>query len=96
MMGLFGKGKAEGNSNAIWLYVRCDRCGEKIRIRADKRYDLNVDEQGRGSYVLHKEILGSRCPQLIYATVTLDAGYRVVGQEITGGQFITREEYEAS
>ena len=27
---------------AYWLYVQCDRCGEKISTRVDMRNDLSV------------------------------------------------------
>jgi len=78
----------------LWLYVRCDRCGEKIRVRIDRRYDVNPDYE-KGGYILRKEILGYRCPQLIYATLHFDRNFNVTSRDITGGQFITREEFEA-
>ncbi len=76
----------------IYLYVKCNRCGAPIRVRADKRHDLQRDFD-EGGYVLRKEIMDGTCFSLIHATVRLDPAYRIVDQEIEGGEFITQEEY---
>ena len=99
---LFGRreGREEGDPNALFLYVRCGKCGEKIRVRVDKRHDLMPDyDRGPGDfpegYVLLRDIIGSKCFQMIRAELSLDRDYHIISQSITGGQFITREEYEA-
>ena len=80
--------------DGIFLYVKCDRCGSPIRVRADKRHDLQRDYD-TGEYVLQKEVMDGSCFALIHTTTRFDAGYRILGQEIRGGEFITWDEYKA-
>ena len=99
---IFGRpaGREEHDPNAIFLYVRCGKCGERIRLRVDKRHDLMPD-YGRGAgdfpegYILRRDIIGSNCFQMMQAELYLDRNYNISSQSITGGEFITREEYEA-
>ncbi|MBM4464671.1 MAG: hypothetical protein FJ014_03740 [Chloroflexi bacterium] len=90
------KGAEEGD--ALWVYVRCHRCGERIKTRVDLSYDLtpNYDDEGRvTSYFSRKVLIGSRgCFAPIEVKLTFDAQRRVSSREINGGQFISREEYE--
>jgi DNA-directed RNA polymerase subunit RPC12/RpoP len=37
---LFGGGEPR-DRDALWLYVRCDRCGHKMKIRVDRHYPVN-------------------------------------------------------
>ena len=83
----------------LGIYVRCDKCGEAIGTRIHLRHDLSPvygeGEQG-GVYFVRKTLVGSkRCFQPIEVELTFDANRKVVAREITGGQFITEEEYEA-
>jgi hypothetical protein len=96
---LFGGGGSAGDPNAYWVYVQCAKCGEALKVRVDRRYDLmqEFEDQDRVSgYSLHKDIIGSnRCFQPIQVTQRLDAGHKVKSQEITNGHFLTKEEYES-
>jgi hypothetical protein len=89
------KGTDEGD--VLWVYVRCDKCGEMLKTRIDLRHDLtpNYSDEGRvADYGLRKVLIGSqRCFEPIEVKLTLDAQRRVISREITGGQFISREEY---
>jgi hypothetical protein len=90
------KGTAEGD--ALWVYVRCDKCGEKIKTRIDLSHDLTPnysDEGGIANYFLRKVLVGSKgCFEPIEVELTFDAQRRVTAREIAGGEFISREEYE--
>ncbi len=94
-----GGGGTAGDGTAYWVYVQCAKCGEALKVRVDRRYDLmqEFEDQDRVSgYSLHKDIIGSnRCFQAIHVTQRLDAGYKVKSQEITRGRFLTKEEYES-
>jgi hypothetical protein len=104
-MGLFKKiasiFSAEGgdDGNVHWEYVRCSRCGEKIAVRVDLRNELTPQwDEGEGAYYTRKGIVGSgetRCFQLIELDLYFDAERRLLSRYITGGEFITRDEYEA-
>jgi hypothetical protein len=89
---LFGGGEPR-DPDALWLYVRCDRCGQKMKIRVDRRHDLRRDYES-GGYKLDKEIMDGTCFSLMMARVRFDAGQHIVSQELEGGTFLTREEFE--
>jgi hypothetical protein len=93
---LLPKGAEEGE--VLWVYVRCDKCGETIKTRIDLRHDLtpNYSDEGRVTdYVLRKVLIGSQCCfEPIEVRLTFDPQRRVISREISGGQFISKEEYE--
>jgi hypothetical protein len=92
---LFGSKKGQEDPEGLYFYVQCDRCGAKVRIRADKRHDLVRDPE-HGGYVWNKEIMDGRCFQLMYARVVLDESFSVQSQSLDGqGHFISQGEYEA-
>jgi hypothetical protein len=90
------KGAEEGK--ALWVYVRCGKCGETIKTRLDLTHDLtpNYSDEGRVTdYVLRKVLIGSqRCFEPIEVQLTFDPQRKVTSREIVGGQFISKEEYE--
>jgi hypothetical protein len=86
--GLLGKSVRD---SALWLYVRCNQCGAKIRVRISLANDLSMDDDGR--YVLRKEIMDSQCFQLLHAELNFDERRRLVSRELSGGEFITAEEW---
>lgn len=84
--------QAATDPQGVYFYVQCDRCGAPVRLRADKQYDL-INEDG--GYVWHKTIVDSRCFQRMPTVVYLNSAYEMVSHEITGGHYITSEEYAA-
>lgn len=83
---------AYADSQGVYFYVQCERCGAPVRLRADKQYDL-INEGG--GYVWHKTIVDNRCFRPMPTVVYLDSAYKMVSHEITGGRYLTQEEYEA-
>jgi hypothetical protein len=90
------KGTDEGD--VLWVYVRCDTCGEMLKTRLDLRHDLtpNYSAGGRvADYVVRKVLIGSqRCFEPIEVKLTFDSQRRLGSREIAGGQFISKEEYK--
>jgi hypothetical protein len=84
---------------ALWVYVACSRCGEAIRVRADRRYDLVSEMRDPGdvgpAYTLHKDIVGAQCFQRIAVDVAFDQRLQVIERRISGGRWLTEEEYKA-
>ncbi len=82
---------------ALWLYVRCNRCGEAIQVRVDRRYDLASEWRDPGesgpAYTMHKDIVGESCFQRISVDVGFDASFQIVEQHIRGGAFLTETAY---
>ena len=82
---------------AYWLYVQCDRCGEKIRTRIDLRNDLSIrygQTDRDTTYFCRKVIMGGgRCFQQLEVELTFDGRRQLIEQQIRGGRFIGEEEY---
>lgn len=86
---------SESDAHALWLYVRCNKCGAPVAIRVDMRNDISTDYE-TGRRYLRKEIMDSTCFQLIYATVNFDGAGKIMDKSVERGTFLTREEYEVA
>jgi hypothetical protein len=83
-----------------WIYVKCSRCGEKVRARVDLRHDLSI-EYGEGeaisSYFCRKVLMGEqRCYQQIEVELTFDGAFKLRDRQIHGGEFISETDFEAA
>ena len=90
---LFSSKPSAGADDAVHVYVECGRCKSRVHVRLDKRHDLSRGE-GDG-YFVRKEIMDSKCFRLMTAEITFDGSYRIQSQEVQGGRFITKGEFEA-
>jgi hypothetical protein len=86
-----GPGKAD--SDALWIAVKCNRCGEVTRARIDLRNDLSIeydDAGGLPTYFCRKVLMGEggRCFQRMEVELTFDANRNMVSREVSGGQFV--------
>ena len=91
---LFGGRAPSERDDAFHIYVECDRCKSKVHVRLDRRHDISQREEG--GYFVRKEIMDSKCFRLMAAEITFDGSYRIQSQEVQGGRFISREEYDAT
>jgi hypothetical protein len=103
--GLFGSGGSGrpqdgAGGNAFFAYVRCNACGEVIRVRVNREHDLSAEFEGESDvasgYHAHKEIVGRNCFRRIGLDLSFDSQRRQVDQRVTGGTVISREEFEAA
>lgn len=79
--------------NFIKVNIKCKRCGEEINVGFRKTSDIsriyeNDDAPSGSSFMIRKEVLGSKCSNLIYLTIYFDEGFRIVSKEIEGGEFL--------
>ncbi len=76
------------------IHARCNRCGENLRARVNLNNDLSLNDDG--GYICRKVLIGgNRCFQQIEVILHFDAKRTLTEREITGGTFITAEEFEA-
>jgi hypothetical protein len=80
------------NAMAMWLYVRCKRCGSPLAVRVDLRNEPSPDYEN-GGYVLRKEMMDDKCFTLMRAEVHFDDRRQVTQKQVENGEFISREEY---
>lgn len=94
-----GGGSREDNGNIHREYVRCSRCGEKLAARVDRRNELTPTyDEGEGAYYSRKGLVGagkSRCFQMVEVELYFDAQRQLVSRYVTGGEFITHDEFYA-
>ena len=77
--------------NALWVNVKCKRCGEIIRGRIDMRNELSLDyaEDGEIYYICRKVLIGDqRCFQTIEVILKFDTNRKLIDRQITGGEFV--------
>ena len=100
MRRFFKRQSRQDSTTALWIYVACGRCGEAIGVRADRRYDLVSEIRDPGesgpAYTLHKDIVGVRCFQRIAVDVAFDHGLQMTEHHISGGRWLSEEEYRAA
>jgi uncharacterized Zn finger protein len=93
---IFGGGEKKPSEyvdkRGVYFYVRCDNCGTVVKLRADKEYDLERQDNG---FVWHKTVVDNRCFHSMPTVVVLDANYEVVSTEISGGEYVTEQNFEA-
>lgn len=93
---LFGDGDSKRFSGTddqgFFLYVQCDNCGDKVRLRVHKQHDLNYTDDG---YMWVKTIIDRQCFRPMHTVVHFDSNYRMTDSELDGGRYISQEEYEA-
>jgi hypothetical protein len=89
-------GASAPDAYGYWVYAQCRRCGEPLRSRIDLRNDPSAEDDG--TFVVRKGLVGGarRCYQVVEIELHFGADRRqVLDQEITGGRFVTAEEYQA-
>lgn len=82
--------------NAYWVYVRCRRCGEVIKTRINLSNDLSLNDEG--GFVVNKTLIGGSqlCFERVEVSFTFDSNRQLIDREISRGDFISAEEYQAA
>ena len=86
------------SDRGLYLYVQCDRCGEKLRARVDIWNELSPEFDGKSEeaafYHCRKVLVGEKmCFQPIELSLKFDKNHKLIDQQIIGGKFIEKEEY---
>jgi hypothetical protein len=85
-------------TNITWLYVQCNRCGEKLRTRVNTHTELSPEfgnSDMATSFHCRKVLIGDKlCFQQIELNLTFNDKYQLIEKQISGGRFLTQEEYE--
>lgn len=91
---------SEKDGDALWIYVRCAGCGEKLRTRIRLNNDLSIDfgeGENQDIYICRKTLVGNQqCFRRIEIQLTFNSNRKIIGREIVGGEFISVEEFDAS
>lgn len=81
------------------LYVKCIKCGSIFRVGVNMRTDVMNNyadpDSDMPAYSLKKDAMDSRCFNPIRIAIHYDHQMREISRQIQGGEFVTREQYEA-
>ena len=83
---------AGADDQGFFLYVQCDQCAAKVRLRVHKQHELNYTDDG---YVWVKTIIDSQCFRPMSTVVHFDRGYNITSSEIEGGRDNSLDEFNA-
>ena len=97
-MGLFDRLKnvfsGGERDSGLYFYVKLDRGGEIVQLRLEPQFEL-VPDYEQGGYFSHKTVVGPRTYRRAEATFRFDANRQLSGHDISGGELVSREEWQA-
>jgi hypothetical protein len=85
--------QSQGQQGAVKFVVQCNRCNEEIIVKIRTSSDISrVYEEDGGPpgsvFFVRKEILGSKCNNLIYLTAYFNENFNLISSDVTGGKII--------
>jgi hypothetical protein len=93
LVGLFAGGPSVSGDVGLYYYVKCDRCGEVIRVRINPMNDLSQTDDGQG-YFVRKVIVGTHCYNRIEAEFSYTSNRKLNDTTLSGGKLVDAEAYE--
>ncbi len=92
---LFGGSSARGSDkDGMYFYVRGQRSGEVIQLRLHRYNDLSQSDDQKTFHV-RKVAVGQRNFERIEVEFIFDKNRNFLTAEVTGGELVEREDYEA-
>ncbi len=94
----FGGGGGS-DRGALYIYVRCSRCRDVVRVRINMANELQqefAEGDGVSGYSLRKGVVDSTCFRRIEVTMTFDGARRERSRSIDGGEFVDEDAYTAA
>jgi hypothetical protein len=88
-----GPAQSTGQQGAVRFVLQCNKCSEEITVKIRTSSDISrVYEEDGGPpgsvFYVRKEILGSKCNNLIYLTAYFSENFNLISSEVTGGKII--------
>jgi hypothetical protein len=88
-----GPVQSQGLQGAVKFVMQCNRCNEEITVKIRTSSDISrvYEEDGAPSgsvFYVRKEILGSKCNNLIYLTAYFNESFNLISSDVTGGKII--------
>lgn len=97
VLNIITRGRGVADPMVYRIYVRCGKCGEPLKARVDLRNELSAtfgEKRENTTYSCRKVVVGSSgCYQPIEVRLTFDARRALLQQEISGGSFLSEQEY---
>ncbi len=96
---IFTGGGAASDRGALYLYIRCNRCQDVVRLRVNLANELQQEfgeADGVEGYSLRKGVVDGRCFRPIELRMRFDSRRRELSRELEGGEFVGPEAYQAA
>jgi hypothetical protein len=90
---IFGGGGG-GDNRTCYVHVRPKKCDKIVKVRIDLHRELSATDDGKG-YFTRKVVYAVRCPFQAEVVIKFNKRRKITEQEITNGDFVSAEEYEA-
>ncbi|MCD4684884.1 MAG: hypothetical protein K8S97_02985 [Anaerolineae bacterium] len=93
-----GLNPPQDQDNGLYFYFRAARSGEVIQVRLNPGSDLSMGDEGN-TYYARKHIVGpkrfERLEAEFYFRKKAQMGFQLVNCDVTGGELVEREDYDA-
>ncbi|ACK43081.1 MULTISPECIES: hypothetical protein [Dictyoglomus] len=88
---LFSSSPSQISSSSFIVSVKCKRCGEIIDVRVRPKEEANPefgDMDQIIKYELFKDVLGTKCPNLMRLHIEFSPSWSIISKEIENGEII--------
>ncbi len=86
---IFSPLKERSERNSIWLYIECQKCGNRLKMCIHPETDLiRGYSKDEAPYTLHKETLDNKCFNPIIIDIQYDKELKELSKKIEGGRFM--------
>jgi hypothetical protein len=89
---LFAGGRS-AHDDALIYYVKGYKCNAITRVRIDPHSELSRDDDD--TFFVRKVVVDNQCYGKVEIELRFDGNYREISRHITGGEFTSREEWQA-
>jgi len=81
--------------NLIHIYIKDEKCGDKIKLLVRKSYDIQkiYEENEQADYRLKKVVICNKCYNKINVRIDFDRRYNIIDNQIDGGSIISEKEF---
>lgn len=87
-------GYTRHDGQGLYVYIRCDRCGEVIPLRLRKTDEMARSEEPGYEFFVQKLVMGNQCFNRMDSRIEFDRRHEVLHSDIKGGSLVTVQEYE--
>lgn len=86
---LFNPQPAAHVDRGLYLWVECERCKQRLRLRINPQTDLESTDDG---FEWHKTIVCDKCFRQMPTVVYFDRRYAIREREISHGRYVEGED----
>ncbi|SFL06645.1 hypothetical protein [Halanaerobium salsuginis] len=89
-------GSNNNGGNLITIYVKDNKCGNKMKLLFRKSYDIQkvYEDERDAAFEIKKVIVCDNCYNKLQLELEFDRKYNIIKQKLENGEIITEEEYQ--